>query len=137
MKSMLTTDEKHTVKNLLNTNQAVKIKENDEVLELVNFDGILDRNTKVVYRQSCRSVRPLNLALNNKNVKNKRTDPVHRALSASRAERNKQLQKVQSNEPIRHEDPFVPLYVYIVGGKEQGHVTVFQRPLSIWRLKLV
>lgn len=132
MKSMLTTDEK----NLLNTNQGVKIKENDEVLELVNFDGILDRNTKVVYRQSCRSVRPLNLALNNKNVKNKRTDPV-RALSASRAERNRQLQKIQSNEPIRHEDPFVPLYVYIVGGKEQGHVTVFQRPLSIWRLKLV
>lgn len=33
-------------------------------------------------------------------------------------------------------DVFVPLYVFIVGGKEQGQVTVFKRPISIWKLKL-
>lgn len=30
----------------------------------------------------------------------------------------------------------VPLYVFVVGGKERGQVTLFKRPVSIWKLRL-
>jgi len=29
-----------------------------------------------------------------------------------------------------------PLYVFLVGGKEKGQVTVFARPVSLWKLQL-
>ncbi|XP_066995627.2 RING finger protein B-like [Anabrus simplex] len=33
-------------------------------------------------------------------------------------------------------EPPVPLYMFVLGGKEQGQVTVFKRPVSVWRLLL-
>lgn len=138
VKSMLTKEEKKAVTKMLSADQPEPKKpenEEEEVLELLSYDGILDRNTKVVYRHSCRSVRPWNLPLN-KNNKRVGCNQV-RAHSAGRAERNKQIDNKKPNDKeIERVDPFVPLYVYIIGGKEQGHITVFQRPISIWRLKL-
>jgi hypothetical protein len=26
----------------------------------------------------------------------------------------------------------IPLYVFILGGKEHGQITVFKRPMSVW-----
>ncbi|XP_066156596.1 uncharacterized protein [Euwallacea fornicatus] len=138
MKSMLTAEEKTVVNKMLsNTHQASNPpKENEgETMELISFNGSLNKNTKVVYRQSCRSIRPWNLPLN-KNIKFKASGQI-RAHSAGRAERNKQqLENKRKEMEVECVDAFVPFYIYIVGGKEQGQVTVFQRPISIWRLKL-
>ncbi|CAG9761028.1 unnamed protein product [Ceutorhynchus assimilis] len=133
VKSMLTSEEKQTVRKMLSAEQPGSKDPDEEVLELLSYDGVLDKNTKVVYRHSSRSVRPWNLPLN-KNVKRGGINQV-RAHSAGRTDAKKQEKKTQDFQ-VERIDPFVPLYVYIIGGKEQGHVTVFQRPLSIWRLKL-
>ncbi|KAH1017469.1 hypothetical protein HUJ05_008107 [Dendroctonus ponderosae] len=132
VKSLLTNEEKISVSKMLERNQPEQQDSEGEVLELSSFNGPLDRNTKVVYRHSCRSIRPWNLPLN-KNLKGNSCEG--RAQSASRAER-KQVEIKPAMKEIERVDPFLPLYVYVVGGKEQGHVTVFQRPISIWRLKL-
>ncbi|KAH1009482.1 hypothetical protein HUJ04_001830 [Dendroctonus ponderosae] len=132
VKSLLTNEEKISVSKMLERNQPEQQDSEGEVLELSSFNGPLDRNTKVVYRHSCRSIRPWNLPLN-KNLKGNSCEG--RAQSASRAER-KQAEIKPAMKEIERVDPFLPLYVYVVGGKEQGHVTVFQRPISIWRLKL-
>ncbi|KAG8222632.1 hypothetical protein J437_LFUL011908 [Ladona fulva] len=39
-------------------------------------------------------------------------------------------------QPPPPPDPNVPLYMFIVGGKEKGQVTLFKRPISVWRLQL-
>nr|CAD7442846.1 unnamed protein product [Timema bartmani] len=61
-----------------------------------------------------------------------------RASSASRAEKTQ-----SSASPLEIEDqghlsmvPPVALYVFLLGGKEQGQVTVFKRPMSVWKLQL-
>lgn len=62
----------------------------------------------------------------------------HRASSASRVEKNvvvEDYKKVEAQTGCSFQE-FVPVYLFIVGGKEQGQVTVFKRPLSIWKLKL-
>ncbi|XP_050310192.1 uncharacterized protein LOC126746125 isoform X2 [Anthonomus grandis grandis] len=125
VKSMLTNEEKKAIKKML----LKPTEEEEEVLELSSYNGILDDNTKVIYRHSSRSVRPWNLPLSSKSNK-------IRAHSAGRAEKTKIKAEERTKGHEERIDPFVPLYVYVVGGKEQGHVTVFQRPLSIWRLKL-
>ncbi|KAK0089840.1 hypothetical protein PV325_005147 [Microctonus aethiopoides] len=56
--------------------------------------------------------------------------PSRRAVSASRAER--QRAKLAANEGVTP----APLYVFLVGGKEKGQVTVFSRPVSLWKLQL-
>lgn len=56
--------------------------------------------------------------------------PSRRAVSASRAERQKA--KLAANEAVTP----APLYVFLVGGKEKGQVTVFARPVSLWKLQL-
>ncbi|XP_051155421.1 host cell factor 2-like [Leptopilina boulardi] len=58
--------------------------------------------------------------------------PSRRAVSASRAER--QRAKLAANE-TNPPGP-APLYVFLVGGKEKGQVTVFARPVSLWKLQL-
>ncbi|XP_015608801.1 uncharacterized protein LOC107274303 isoform X2 [Cephus cinctus] len=58
--------------------------------------------------------------------------PSRRAVSASRAERQRaKLAATEANTP----GP-APLYVFLVGGKEKGQVTVFARPVSLWKLQL-
>ncbi|XP_030761818.1 tip elongation aberrant protein 1-like [Sitophilus oryzae] len=135
-KSMLTNDEKKSFNKIFPSDTPEhRPKDEEDILELLSYDGILDKNTKVIYRQSSRSDRPANLPLHRNHL---RKGSGHRAHSAGRAEnRGKSLEKQSSmKEPAEYVDPFIPLYVYIIGGKEQGHVTVFQRPISIWRLKL-
>lgn len=64
-----------------------------------------------------------------------------RASSASRAERHgnftsyiqESLDEEFTNVNL---GPPVPFYVYVIGGKEHGQVTVFKRPISIWKLQL-
>ncbi|ERL84908.1 hypothetical protein D910_02331, partial [Dendroctonus ponderosae] len=119
VKSLLTNEEKISVSKMLERNQPEQQDSEGEVLELSSFNGPLDRNTKVVYRHSCRSIRPWNLPLN-KNLKGNSCEG--RAQSASRAER-KQVEIKPAMKEIERVDPFLPLYVYVVGGKEQGHVT--------------
>jgi hypothetical protein len=61
--------------------------------------------------------------------------PSRRAMSASRAER--QRAKMAANESCERTTPGpAPLYVFLVGGKEKGQVTVFARPVSLWKLQL-
>jgi hypothetical protein len=63
-----------------------------------------------------------------------------RASSASRAE--KQIfgygLEHENEEDIScfGTEPSVPLYMFVLGGKEQGQVTVFKRPVSVWKLQL-
>lgn len=63
-----------------------------------------------------------------------------RAKSASRAERQKSKEIMAEDEA--HDmscftsDVVIPLYVYVIGGKEHGHVNVFKRPLSMWKYQL-
>lgn len=107
----------------------------ENLLELQNYNGTLTRNSKVFYRHSAREKKtPKSLALHNtSSQKNKETK--FRSSSAGRVERKIDRTKTQVDFRAS-EEPFVPLYVYIIGGKEHGQVTVFQRPLSIWKLKL-
>jgi len=63
--------------------------------------------------------------------------PSRRAVSASRAER--QRAKVAAVDATDARTPPygpAPLYVFLVGGKEKGQVTVFARPVSLWKLQL-
>lgn len=134
IKAILNNDnkDKKVVAKLLTT-KSLDCNEEAEVLELQNLNGVLDRNTKVLYRHSCRVNRPpKTLALDSK----KTILDKHRAQSASRVERVIKTEKKAEKAVNYGIEPFVPLYVYIMGGKEQGQVTVFQRPISIWKLKL-
>ncbi|XP_020299488.1 tip elongation aberrant protein 1-like isoform X2 [Pseudomyrmex gracilis] len=63
--------------------------------------------------------------------------PSRRAVSASRVER--QRTKVATMDATDVKTPSygpAPLYVFLVGGKEKGQVTVFARPVSLWKLQL-
>lgn len=64
-----------------------------------------------------------------------------RASSASRAEGSVAMLTPAACEDDQElscfgPEPPVPLYMFILGGKEQGQVTVFKRPVSVWRLLL-
>ncbi|KAG5877984.1 hypothetical protein JTB14_032215 [Gonioctena quinquepunctata] len=102
----------------------------EDSLELQNYNGTIGRNTKVCFKHTSRvNMPPKSLSVGQKcsNVDKSR------ALSASRAEQQRVSIPPTSTVPV--ESP-VPVYVYVLGGKEQGQVTVFQRPISIWKLKL-
>jgi hypothetical protein len=63
-----------------------------------------------------------------------------RASSASRAEKHMfgHSQDHDDEEDVSYfgTEPSVPLYMFVLGGKEQGQVTVFKRPVSVWKLQL-
>lgn len=110
--------------------------EDEDILELQNYNGSITKNTKVFYRSTARNTKPpKTLALDNTN---RLKELKSRASSTSRVERNRNKEEKNKTEPETNPqiEPFVPLYIFIFGGKEQGQVTVFQRPLSVWRLKL-
>lgn len=147
IKSILTNDDKEkkaavkmfAVQEKITTERGIcgdsNFKGSDEdILELQNYNGVIDINTKVLYRHSCRSNRPPKSLALQETVNNHKADK-YRALSASRVERNR-TEKNPNGKIQTNVDPHVPLYVYVMGGKEQGQVTVFQRPISIWKLKL-
>ncbi|XP_066593440.1 uncharacterized protein [Prorops nasuta] len=63
--------------------------------------------------------------------------PSRRAVSASRAERQRaKVAAVDGNDSNTPSYGPAPLYVFLVGGKEKGQVTVFARPVSLWKLQL-
>ncbi|KAJ8938881.1 hypothetical protein NQ318_016085, partial [Aromia moschata] len=134
LKSLLneSIDKKNAVR-FLSHEDAVRNSDEEDMLELQTFNGIISKNTKVVYRHSSRMSAP-SKSLAVEKVENHPRVTVERlrALSAGRAERR--IEKVD-NAGLGI-DPYVPVYVYVIGGKEQGQVTVFQRPISIWKLKL-
>jgi hypothetical protein len=63
-----------------------------------------------------------------------------RASSASRAEKHVfgHSQDHDDEEDVSYfgTELSVPLYMFVLGGKEQGQVTVFKRPVSVWKLQL-
>ncbi|PSN48213.1 hypothetical protein C0J52_03587 [Blattella germanica] len=61
-----------------------------------------------------------------------------RASSASRAEKQMFAHEHEDEEDVSYfgTEPSVPLYMFVLGGKEQGQVTVFKRPVSVWKLQL-
>ena len=61
-----------------------------------------------------------------------------RASSASRAEKQMFGHEPEDEEDLSYfsTEPSVPLYMFVLGGKEQGQVTVFKRPVSVWKLQL-
>jgi len=63
-----------------------------------------------------------------------------RASSASRVEKQTfgHGQEHEDEEDVScfGTEPSVPLYMFVLGGKEQGQVTVFKRPVSVWKLQL-
>lgn len=71
----------------------------------------------------------------------KDVDAKPRAKSSSRAER--QRSKELAVEEEAHDttcftsNVVIPLYVYVIGGKEQGQVAVFKKPLSVWKYQLL
>ncbi|XP_072401398.1 uncharacterized protein [Diabrotica undecimpunctata] len=128
--------ERKSLVKILTAEENFSNSEDENVLEMQSCEGKISRNTKIVYRHSSRKRPPKSLAV----------DPDHkprshiencRAHSAGRAEQR--LDRVDHSRPEAFSsglDPTLRVYLYIFGGKEQGQVTVFKRPISIWRLKL-
>lgn len=110
-----------------------------EDLEMQQFDCDGGKNQIDLKRYP-----PNTLTLTHDNQRQKRTTDKARASSASRVEkiRDKIAPVVTSTELIDAKqladdmNSNVQLYVFVIGGKEQGQITVFKRPISIWRLKL-
>lgn len=127
-KAVLSEDEKKNVMKLLNKEEPVQTSEEEDSLELQNFSSVSTKDTKVYFRHSSRLNRPPKSLSLDQSQKVPSADK-YRALSASRVEK-------KANHITDMSDPNVPVYVYVVGGKEQGQITVFQRPVSIWRLKI-
>ena len=77
-----------------------------------------------------KAVRPYALALNapRRPVANAR-----RPIPASRGSRASSAGRMEAGRQL---EPSPPVYMFVVGGKEHGQVTVFKRPISIWRLLL-
>ncbi|RZC42924.1 uncharacterized protein BDFB_005577 [Asbolus verrucosus] len=134
IKALLNSGEKKNIAKLLTSQNSKLHNSEEDLLELQDYNGIITKNTKVYYRNSTRDRPPKFLALEN-NVQRPK-ESKHRALSAGRVERNRIEKPNPEQDFNRILDPFVPLHIYIIGGKEQGQVTVFQRPISIWKLKL-
>ncbi|KAK9890770.1 hypothetical protein WA026_012115 [Henosepilachna vigintioctopunctata] len=103
-----------------------------EDLEMQNCNEKFCRNTSVFYRHSARSARPPKSLSIDSGTRVKDNNKCCRALSAGGGERRKRIEKVENN---LMESKF-PFFVFLIGGKEHGQVTVFQRPISIWKLKL-
>lgn len=139
IKSILTDKiEKRSVVRILSNEENVRTPEEENGLEMQNYSSIMTKDSKEYYKHSNRMNRPpKSLALDNNPPQYQIRPNVEkcRALSASRVERRIDKVKLETaNCPIF--DPTLPLFVYVFGGKEQGQVTVFQRPISVWRLKL-
>nr|CAD7401505.1 unnamed protein product [Timema cristinae] len=103
----------------------------DELVELQNMDQPPSLATPTTGRNP-----PQYLALTPSGGLDRRKKC--RASSASRAEKTQ-----SAASPLEIEDqghfsmvPPVALYVFLLGGKEQGQVTVFKRPMSVWKLQL-
>lgn len=139
IKSMLNEKpEKRNIVRILSNEETIKTSDDEDALELQHYNGIITKDTKVFYKHSSRTNRPpKSLALGKDHHQCQIRPNVEkcRALSASRVERR--VDKVKM-ETVKGQifDSNLPLFVFVFGGKEQGQITVFQRPISIWRLKL-
>ncbi|XP_057660577.1 uncharacterized protein LOC130896456 [Diorhabda carinulata] len=125
--------ERKSIVKLISTEENFSNSEDENGLEMQNYESTITRNTKVVYRHSSRKRPPKSLSMDS-TYRSKSNDKC-RALSAGRVETK--IDRIVSNKHDESgSDPALKVYLYIFGGKEQGQVTVFQRPISIWRLKL-
>lgn len=107
------------IKDILNDKEYVKVLNSppDSLLE----DG-LGRSSSTMEMIELKPIPPRSLALTSNTYNSQMgacKDKKGRAMSATRAEKD-----VSS------------FCVFIIGGKEKGQVTVFKRPLSIWKLTL-
>lgn len=130
------TEEKNSLSSLSSSPDSVieeyhDVKYSEEpMLELQNVNGIISNNTKVLYRHTPRNVVCPNSQENDQKKK-------HRASSASRAEKRiTVVRETIEHHTVKERSAHIPLYMFVVGGKEQSQITVFQRPLSIWRFRL-
>lgn len=129
VKTLTNEEEKRNVVKLLSKNETEQTSDEEDSLELQNYSGVITKDTKVYYRHSCRTKRPPKSLTLDQSQTRSSIDKC-RALSASRVEK-----KIHNEREISS-NPNVPFFVFIIGGKEMGQVTVFQRPIPIWRLKL-
>lgn len=117
------------------TSRHMFLEENVEMQNMTNAEASKQHRTGKSPPKS------LDLSINNpQSCLKQKLCSKNRASSASRADQKtlkrvnmKELEK-KSNSP--NSEVFVPLYIFIIGGKEHGQITVFKRPVSIWKLKL-
>ncbi|XP_044272182.1 uncharacterized protein LOC123016052 [Tribolium madens] len=116
IKALLDPSEKKQISKLLTHPESKDSEEN--LLELQEY-----KTAKVYFRASTR------VPSDSQRTK----EAKRRAHSAGRAESH----KIDKNEAdFDRIIDFVPLYVYVIGGKEHGQVTIFRRPISMWKLNL-
>ncbi|KAK6618482.1 hypothetical protein RUM43_013675 [Polyplax serrata] len=64
----------------------------------------------------------------------------YRANSTGRPDKqeifNRYLQQQYEEYSTVNMEPSVPLSIFLIGGKEHGQITVFKRPISLWKLRL-
>lgn len=115
------------------TSRHMFLEENVEMQNITNTEV-----SKAKHIKNC----PKSLELDNNvlpNFKNKICNK-SRASSASRADtktiKRVNVREIEKKNVNPSSDVFVPLYVFVIGGKEHGQITVFKRPVSIWKLKL-
>ncbi|XP_068897613.1 uncharacterized protein [Tenebrio molitor] len=135
IKSLLNNGEKKHIAKLLTHEDSGGIHCSEEdILELQDYNGVIDKNTKVFYKNRSHN-HPSNI-LSLEDYVQRPKESKRRAHSAGRAERNRKEKTPVERDFDRLAEHYVPLHVYVIGGKEHGQVTVFQRPISIWKLKL-
>lgn len=113
-----------------------------EMTEFSNSANNVKKDNKIISHSNENRLPPRSLTIESpcSPYQNKDSFYKPRAKSSSRAER--QRNKSAPVEEEAHDmscftsDIVIPLYVYVIGGKEQGQVAVFKRPLSVWKYKL-
>lgn len=117
----------------------------DDMVEMTEFSNSANnvkKDNKIISHSNENRLPPRSLTIESpcSPYQNKDSFYKPRAKSSSRAER--QRNKSAPVEEEAHDmscftsDIVIPLYVYIIGGKEQSQVAVFKRPLSVWKYKL-
>ncbi|XP_022917676.2 host cell factor 2-like [Onthophagus taurus] len=127
----------YSIKKLSEDDGSQHLSETEDVVELQEYYGGITKSTKVIYRSVSKNRLQKSFSAESRSLRLK--GGKCRASSASRAERTK-VKSEDLKSPVENtlnNDISVPFYVFIFGGKEHGQVTVFQRPISIWKLKML
>lgn len=134
-----------TTRKTSNRNNIMFCEENLELQNMVNTEmskeTVINRHTHHTKQHLKKIQQPRSFEMDSLTISKPKSTGKCRASSASRVERHsvKRAANLERNDDSHHPaipDVFVPLYVFIIGGKEHGQVTVFKRPVSIWKLKL-
>ncbi|KAF7994345.1 hypothetical protein HCN44_003817 [Aphidius gifuensis] len=124
-----------TTTNNDNSNKFVKILNNsspDSLLDDKTGRSVSQTFAELLELQEIKPrIPPKSLKLDN--------SPSRRAVSASRAERQKAKLQASCQTTTTTTTPATtpaPFNVFIIGGKEKGQAAVFSRPVSLWKLQL-